>query len=64
MAAPDPSKVDEYMRIAEKQLRNIDFLRGDVVERATAARAWMDMARLQHERVRDHRALLNNPKEN
>ncbi|MCP3017280.1 hypothetical protein NGM33_28515 [Nocardiopsis dassonvillei] len=54
MTTPDPAKVDEYMRIAEKQLRNIDFHRGDVVERATAARVWMDMARLQHERVRDH----------
>lgn len=52
---PDAAKVDEYMRIAEKQLRAIDFHRGDAAARATVARAWLDMARLQHERVRDHR---------
>lgn len=62
--APDPAKVDEYMKLAAERLRvsmnaNPDRGRMDT----DAARVWLDMARLQHERVRDHRALLNNPKE-
>lgn len=54
--SPDPAKVDQYIATAEKQLRNIDFHRGDAADRAAVARVWLDMARLQHERVRDHQA--------
>ncbi|MEE2040079.1 hypothetical protein Q8791_22950 [Nocardiopsis sp. CT-R113] len=57
MTTPDPAKVDEYMRTAEKQLRNTDFHRGDAPARAAVARVWLDMARLQHDRVRDYAAL-------
>lgn len=54
---PDPAKVDEYMQAAEKLLKAADDMK---VTRPEAdlckdlARVWLDMARLQHERVRDH----------
>lgn len=57
MTIPDPAKVDEYMRTAEQQLRNTDFPCRDAARRSSVAHIWLDMARLQHERVRDYATL-------
>lgn len=60
MNKPNPDAVDLWLERAAKHLRRVDPEQSPaaMTARAAVAQVWADMARLQHERVRDYEAAL------